>query len=49
MQTLGITKKAIELEEFDEWLNYIPIFFIIVAFGCCGLEAFVEARIEARE
>ena len=49
MQTLGITKKEVLLEEFDAWLTYIPHFFILVAFGCCGLEAFVEARIEARE
>ena len=49
MRTLGLTRKTIQMRNFDAWLHGIPSFFIVVAFACCGLQATVEARIEARE
>jgi len=49
MKLLGIAPKVLLMREFDYWLNYIPSFFILVAFGMCGLQHIIESRIEAGE
>lgn len=49
MKRFGISKKEVLMRDFDAWLNYIPAFFIVVAFVLCSLQWFVESRIEAIE
>ena len=49
MKKFGIVKKEILMREFDLWLHFIPTGFILVAFGCCFLQNYIETRIERAE
>ena len=49
MRALGITKSTPLMRQFDHSLYYIPPFFIVVAFLCCGCQGLIEWRIEAAE
>lgn len=49
MLKLGIIKSTPIMRNFDFALYFIPPFFIVVAFLCCGLSGWVESRIEKAE
>jgi len=49
MQKLGIVTTTPKMKEFDQWLSYIPPFFIIFAFLAIYIQYRVESWIEARE
>lgn len=49
MLKFGIQKTPVKLVAYEDWLDGIPYFFIVVAFVTVGLQHYVESRIEAAE